>query len=131
MYPKPVIGVPFLIILSAPPTLSLTAILFRTFYTVWCPDDTETLEPLDLAGSESQRLLLLLPLSVSGLVMTILPAYYFNYGKYYAILGSQAGIGFMLLLLFLGIALIPEKAAATRNNIGLNHWLFMTILEKQ
>ena len=130
MYPKPVIGIPFLILLSAPPAVALLVILFRTFFTFWHPD---AFEPLDLARSESQRQLLLLPLSVSGFLMTILPAYYFHHGKYYLILGSQAVIGFMLLLLFLGISLVqvPESGSMNNNrNIGLNHRLFMTILEK-
>lgn len=127
MYPKPVIGIPFLILLSSPATTSLTVILFRTFYTLRYPEDTESFEPLDLAANESQRQLLLLPLSVSGFMMTVLPAYYLKYEMHYAILGSQAVIGFMLLLLFVGVSLIPESSP----KIGLNHRLFMTIHDRK
>jgi membrane associated rhomboid family serine protease len=67
-------------------------------------------EPLDLVRNEKQRQLFLLPLSVSGMVMTILPAYYLHYKKYYLVLGAQGIIGILLILLFLGISLTPESS---------------------
>lgn len=73
-------------------------------------DDLESFEPLDLVKNERQRQLFLLPLSVSGTVMTILPAYYFHHGKHYFILGTQGVLGFLLVLLFVGISLVPEKS---------------------
>lgn len=127
MYPKPVIGIPFLILLCSPAIVSLTVILFRTFFTIFYAEDTESFEPLNLIANESQRQLLLLPLSVSGFMMSILPAYYFHHGRHYAILGSQAVIGFLLLFLFLGVSLIPESSPKT----VWNHRLFLTIHERK
>lgn len=104
-------------------------ILFRTFYTLKYHQKQEdshddTFSPLNLIDNEEQRQLLLLPLAVSGMVMTILPAYYFLYKKYYIILVSQGVLGMALLFLFLGIALTSEK----RNNNNYRS-LFLTIKE--
>ena len=103
-----------------PAIASLFVIQFRTFYTL-LTDEHDSCEPLDLVNSEEQRQLLLLPLAVSGMVMSILPAYYFHYKKYYGILVSQGLLGLMLLLLFLGIALIPQHGNS----------LLITIKEKE
>ena len=107
-YPKAAIGVPFLLLLTLPPIMSLLVILFRTFYTLYS-DNFEILEPLDLVHNEDQRQLFLLPLNVSGLVLTILPAYYLKHQKYYLILGSQAVLGLLLVVLFAGISLVPDR----------------------
>lgn len=109
MLPKAVIAVPFLLLLFFPPIISLVVILFRAIYTV-SAKHPHAFEPLDLVKNESQRQLLLLPLNVSGLVMTILPAYYFHRGRYYAVLGSLGGLGLLSVGLFFGIALISENS---------------------
>jgi hypothetical protein len=110
MFPKAVIAVPFLILLFSLPIISLLVILFRAFYTVYA-NDSHTFEALDLVGNEAQRQAFLLPLSVSGMVMTILPAYYFRRGKHYEALGCLGGLGLLLVGLFLGIALISENSS--------------------
>lgn len=90
------------------------------------------MEALDLVGNEEQRKLVLMPLSVSGFVMTILPAYYFKYQQHYDILGSQGVLGLMLILLFLGMALVPEKESvgSNANALTIQHRLFITIHKK-
>ena len=65
------------------------------------------MEALDLVGNEEQRKLILMPLSVSGTIMTVLPAYYFKYQQHYDILGSQGILGILMILLFMGVALVP------------------------
>lgn len=109
MFPKAVIAIPFLILLFVPPIISLLVILFRTFYTLHAVD-SPVFEPLDLVRNETQRQAFLLPLSVPGLVMTILPAYYLQRGKHYEVLGALGALGLMLVGLFLGNALIYENS---------------------
>lgn len=108
-YPKATVAVPLLLLLTLPAMASLFVILFRTLYTLYT-NDTETIEPLDLVQNEEQRQLFLLPLSVTGMVMTILPAYYFHHKRHYLILGSQGVIGLLLVSMFLGMTLASEKS---------------------
>ena len=95
-------------------------------YTLYSKD-FEVMEALDLVGNEEQRKLVLMPLSVTGVIMTVLPAYYFKYQQHYDILGSQGILGLLLILLFLGMALIPEKESFG----STQHRLFITIHKKQ
>lgn len=131
MYPKAVFSVPLLVILTLPPIISLLIILFRTVYTLYSKD-FEVLEALDLVGNEEQRKLVLMPLSVSGVVMTILPAYYYKYQQHYDILASQGVLGLLMVLLFLGVALVPEKESDDPHATALtfHHRLFITIHKK-
>lgn len=131
-YPKAVIAVPLLFLLCFPPIASLFVIQFRTIYTLFT-DEHVCCEPLDLVRNEKHRQLFLLPLGVSGMVMTILPAYYFHYKKYFIILACQGVLGVALLSLFLGIALIPEKVnnnTGGSNSASIQQRIFLTITEK-
>jgi hypothetical protein len=109
-YPKPFMGIPLLLLLVVPPIVSLFLITFRTLYTRFYVQSSMANDlPLDLLQCEEQRKFFLLPLSVSGVLMSVLPAYYFRHGKHFVLLMSQGGLGGLMVLLFLGIALIPES----------------------
>ena len=105
---KPVVVVPFLMILILPPIISLTVILLRALYTRFSKSHFY-LAPLDLSSDENQRQIFLLPLSVCGLTMTILPAYYIQFREHWLMLAALGLLGLLCFVLFLTITLAPES----------------------
>lgn len=116
---KAVIVVPFLLILFSPPIISLSSILLRSLYTRYSKSHY-FLAPLDLSTNENQRQIFLLPLSVCGLTMTILPAYYIRFGKHLLMLAALGLLGLLCFCLFLSIALAPEKGTSRKLLIPVN-----------
>jgi len=123
-------GIPLITVLVVPAIISLFLIVFRTVYT-HLSRDHKALEVLDLVNDEEQRKFFLLPLSTTGTMMAILPAYYFRYGQHYSLLVSQGVLGGLLVLLFMGMALIPEKGNFNANASTLHHRLFIPLRRKQ